>query len=260
VPFDGADQVRRLAVARGRTRGACVTVVLLVSLVAGAFGPTSTGHDAEARHRIRTAAAPAETTTTPATTTTTPTGPVLTPYPTTTIVDWGNYHPSYNTVAQLYADSNDLVFIATVDPFVANDPGPGATFAPFDLTTATFLASPPTPPDIILGVPQGQPGDVPLLVGHTYLVFFGIDTSVGTEPQTCIVGGQRGLFDYDRATQTVTRTDANASSQIPRTLTLAQMTAEIRAAQAATPTDVGSSTDPEKWPPPPVCALSATGG
>jgi len=186
-------------------------------------------------------------------------GPVLTPFPTTTIVHWGNYEPSYDTVAQLYADSGRLVFIATVDPFVSNDPTPGATFAPFDLTTATFLSSPATPPNIILGIPQGQPGDVPIVVGRTYLVFFGIDYSVGTRPTTCVVGGQRGLFAYDAVTKTVTRTDGNAASRIPKTLTLAQMTAEVQSAEAATPTDIGSPSDPEKWPPPPICARSATG-
>jgi hypothetical protein len=173
---------------------------------------------------------------------------VLTPYPTTTIVHWGDYDPPYNTVAELYAGSDQLVFIATVDPLVANDQTPGTTFAPFDLRTAQFLSSPPTPPDIALGIPQGQPGDVPLVVGQRYLVFFAIDYSDDPAFKTCVVGGQRGLFDYDAATQTVTRTDDNAASQIPRTLSLAQMTAEVKAAAAAAPTDVGSASDPEKVP------------
>jgi hypothetical protein len=205
---------------------------------------------------------PSTTATAPTTTFPPDTGPVETPYPTTTIVNWGNYHPSYDTVAQLYADSGRLVFIATVDPFVSNDPTSGATFAPFDMTTATFLSSPATPPNIVLGIPQGQPGDVPLVVGNTYLVFFGIDYSVSTSPQTCIIGGQRGLFDYDAATQTLTRTDKSTTSQIPVTLSLSKMTAEVNAAAAATatPTDIGSSSDPEKWPPPPVCSSSATTG
>jgi hypothetical protein len=188
---------------------------------------------------------------------------VLTPYPTTTMVTWGDYHPPYNTVAELFADSDQLVFIATVDPLVADDPTPGAMFAPFDLTTAQFLSSPTTPPDIVLGLPQGQAGDVRLIVGHTYLVFFTIDYSGHGGPTVCTVGGQRGLFDYDAATQTVTRTDDNRASQIPRTLSLAEMRAQVKAAAATWATaeaHVGSAADPEKEPPPPVCALSATEG
>lgn len=188
---------------------------------------------------------------------------MLTPYPTTTIVSWGDYHPPYNTVAELYADTDQLVFIAKIDPLVENDPTPGATLAPFDLTTAQFLSSPATPPDLILGLPQGQPGDVRLIVGQTYLVFFTIDYSVDLRPKMCTVGGQRGLFDYEAATETITRTDDNAASQIPRTLSLAEMRAEVKAAAtawAAAEAGVGSATDPEKEPPAPVCALSATEG
>ena len=153
---------------------------------------------------------------------------MLTPYPTTTIVHGGDYHPPYDTVAQLYADTDHLVFIAKIDPLVENDPTSGATFAPFDLTTAQFLSSPATPPDMILGLPQGQPGDVRLIVGRSYLVFFTIDYSVDLRPTMCTVGGQRGLFDYDAATQTVTRTDDNAASQIPRTLSLSEMRVEVK--------------------------------
>lgn len=240
-------------------RASLVAVVVVVAFMTTACG----SNPPVARSAVGatvTTATPRVTTTTVPGSATTGSGPVLTPYPTTTIVHWGAYHPPYDTVAELYADSDELVFIATVDPFVANDPTPGATFAPFDLTTAQFLSSPPTPPEISLGIPQGQPGDVPLEVGHRYLVFFAIDYSDEPGWTTCIVGGQRGLFDYDTATQSVTRTDDNAASQIPCTLSLALMTAEVKAAAAAAPTDVGSASDPEKEPPAPVCAPSATEG
>jgi hypothetical protein len=230
-----------------------------VALVTAACAASPPVGQSARRPTVTTSAPRASTTTLPGSATT-DSGPVLTPYPTTTIVNWGDYQPPYNTVAELYADSDHLVFIATVDPLVANDPTPGATFAPFDLSTAQFLSSPPTPPEISLGIPQDQPGDIPLVVGHRYLVFFAIDYSNEPAWKTCTVGGRRGLFDYDAATQTITRTDDDAASQIPRTLSLAQMTAEVKAAAAAAPTDVGSASDPEKWPPAPVCALSATEG
>jgi hypothetical protein len=228
-------------------------------VVAGALLLTACGSSPSDK-----AAAAASTATTGAGTTlpTPDSDPVLTPNPTTTIVHWGDYHPSYNTVAQLYGGSAGLVFIAKVGPFEANDPTPGATFAPFDMATATYLASPYTPPDILIGIPQGRPGDVRLVVGATYLVFFAIDYSDDPRTTTCIAGGQRGLFDYDPTTRTVTRTDHNTASLIPRTLTVAQITAQVRAAQTAAraaDADLGSPSDPEKWPPPPVCALSATG-
>ena len=249
--------MRCFAVAHGTTPGATASAVLLVALCGGACGSNVPGHAGKVRDAVGTTSVSADPSTIATTTVTTGSGPVLTPYPTTTIVNWGRYSPSYDTIAQLFADS-DSVFIATVDPFVADDPTPGTTFAPFDLSTSRYLFSPPTPPEIIPGIPQGQPGDTPVTVGHRYLIFFGVDYSDDLVPKTCIVGGQRGLFDYNSVAGTVTRTDGNTASHIPKTLTLAQMTAEIRVAQAATATNVGSSSDPEKWPPPPVCALSAT--
>lgn len=231
--------------------------IVSVTLLTAACGSDLRGSHSGVR-RAATTTAPRATTTVPGSAMT-DSGPVLTPYPTTTIVDWGDYRPPYDTVAELYADS-EFVFIATVDHFVADDTIPGATFAPFDVDTAQFLSSPATPPEIALGVPEGGPGDVPLVVGQRYLVFFAIDYSNDPKTTTCIVGGQRGLFDYDAATQTVTRTDDNGASEIPRTLSLAQMTAEVKAAAAAAPTDVGSASDPEKVPFPPVCARSATEG
>ena len=95
-----------------------------------------------------------------------------------------------------------------MDSFVRNDPTPGAVFAPFDTSTSQALHDPPTFPDMILGLPQGKPGDVRVVVGHTYLVFFTIDFSDDLRPTMCTVGGQRGLFAYDGATQVVTRTAA----------------------------------------------------
>jgi hypothetical protein len=239
------------------TRRTTMLAVLSIALWVSACGSSVPG-------ALRGPRATGDTTSLPTASSTTAPGsasddqPIETPYPTTTIVDWGNYAPSYNTIEQLYADSH-YVFIATVGPLVQNDPAPGDTFAPFVVPTATFLASPATPPtNIALGIPQGQTGDVPLVVGHTYLIFFGIDYSDSPTVKTCIIGGQRGLFDYDATTQTVTRTDSNTSSSIPMTLTLAQMTSDIQSAEAAAPTDVGSASDPQKVPYPPVCALSAT--
>lgn len=71
----------------------------------------------------------------------------------------------------------------------------------------------------------------------------------GDGETSSIVGGARGLFVYDAATRTVRRV-ATVSSQIPTTLTLAPVIAQLPNPNVLVP---------EAEPPPPVCSPFVTG-
>jgi hypothetical protein len=183
-----------------------------------------------------------------ATTTTSP-PPVLNPAPPeTTIINPDTYRPSYDTIASLYADSG-LAFIATVEP-LQSDPTQG-TYEAFPLTKIWVVGYTGTLARVDdFDLPQGQPGDVPLVVGRTYLIFYGTDSTAGYS--NCIIGGLRGIFDYDSATGIVTRIDHNAGSRIPPSQPIGQIAAQLEAF------DDGPR-PPLDSPSPPLCSPSVTG-
>jgi hypothetical protein len=165
----------------------------------------------------------------------------------TTIIDPNNYHPNYDTIAGL-ASTSTTVFIGTVQPLVQN-PGDGGTVAPFVVNQLLLGVVPRS--DAEPDITQGGPNDVSVVVGQQYLVFWGVDSSESpTKVTTCIVGGARGLFSYNAATNTVSRTDNSGTSQIPMTLTLAQVVASLPNPNVQVPTPV---------PSPPVCSPAVTG-
>jgi hypothetical protein len=161
----------------------------------------------------------------------------------TTIIDPSTYHPSYDTIASLASDSTE-VFIGTGRP-LSQDPTDGGTVASF--TVDRSLLGRPLDTIAYPEIPEGRPGDLPVEVGQKYLVFW--STGNGPGETSCIVGGARGLFTYNAATRTVRRV-ATSPSQIPTSLTLSQI-----AAQLPDPNDPV----PEVEPPPPICSPSVTG-
>jgi hypothetical protein len=184
-----------------------------------------------------------------ATTTTSPPG-VYNPTTPTTIIDPNTYRPSYDTVSSLFADSG-LAFVATVEPF-QSDPTEG-TYEAFSLNNIWIIDYSGTLARIpAFDLPQGQPGDVPLVVGQTYLIFYGTDS---TDNTNCVVGGLRGIFDYNKVTGIVTRMDQNEASQIPSSLPIGQIAAQLQADVAAE----GVSRTPVDVPSPPICAPAVTG-
>ncbi|MGH9016359.1 MAG: hypothetical protein ACRDY1_01305 [Acidimicrobiales bacterium] len=169
--------------------------------------------------------------------------------PATTIIDPNTYHPSYNTIPELFADS-EMAFVATVQPF-AHDPTMG-TYEAFNASSIWGIATQGTPARVPeFDLPQGRPGDVPLVVGQTYLIFYGSDST----DTTCVVGGLRGIFRYNKATGIVTRIDDNTASRIPMTLPIGQIAAQLQAVLSAD----GQSRVPVDVPSPPVCSRSTTG-
>jgi hypothetical protein len=180
-----------------------------------------------------------------ATTTTTP-PPVYDPTIPTTIIDPNTYHPAYDTISSLFDDAM-VAFVATVEPF-QHDASEG-TYEAFDLNSIWVLDYWGTLDRIpAFDLPQGQPGDVALVVGRTYLIFYATDP---TDGDACVVGGLRGVFGYDPATGMVARLDHDGDSEIPRSLPIGQVAAQLEA-----DTDVPP---PEDVPSPPVCSPAVTG-
>jgi hypothetical protein len=161
----------------------------------------------------------------------------------TTIIDPSTYRPTYDTIDALAADSTE-VFIGTARP-LSQDPSDGGTVSSF--TVDQSILGRPLDTLAYPEIPAGQPGDLPVVVGQQYLVFW--SSGNGDGETSCIVGGARGLFTYNAATRTVRRV-ATSTSPIPTTLTLSQVIAELPNPDVPVP---------EAEPPPPVCSPSVTG-
>jgi hypothetical protein len=214
---------------------------LTVAVAAAACGSSLPGTSAQAR----SAGAPPTLTTpstSPTTASSTTTAPCIAPDGCTTISP-NTYHPSYDSIPALASDAA-AVFIGTALP-LRQDGTSGGTFVPFSVDQLLYGEIPRTYPEPPIS--QGDPGDVPVVVGNQYLVFWTIDSNGPLH--TCVVGGTRGIFDYDARTQTVTRI-ATGASQIPTTLTLSQLTALLPNPNVPTPARV---------PSPPFCSPSVTG-
>jgi hypothetical protein len=184
--------------------------------------------------------------------TTTTIGPPSTntpPVPVPTIViDPDTYRPSYDTIDSLFADSG-LVFVATAQP-LQSDPSDGE-YEAFPLNQVWIVDALGTPPRVTdLDLPQGRPGDVPLVVGRTYLIFYGTDATANYA--NCVVGGLRGIFNYDAVTGMVSRIDTNARSQIPETQPIGQLAADLLAYSSMNGRPMDS-------PSPPICSRAVTG-
>ena len=176
--------------------------------------------------------------------TTSTTGPAENVNPPTTIIDYGTYAPSYDTIGELVHDS-EWVFVGTLMPRTQQVAdwypiSPGESLAGTELRQE-------------VGVSSAEVAAAHMTVGQQYLVFYGIDNANNADNGNCVVGGTRGVFAVDPATEIVTRLDDNPSSSIPRTQTLAAVQAEISDYQAHQSPPLVLSNSP------PVCAASATG-
>jgi hypothetical protein len=174
----------------------------------------------------------------------TPSTPVTGPTalnPPTTIVQYPNpYAPSYDTLESLAADAS-FVVLAKVEPEIPTNP-PGYPLDDY------LLLGGQDGPDIGISVQEFQAAH--LTVGNSYVFFYAFDPVDKTD---CIVGGVRGVLAYDPSTQTVTRIDNNAASQIPQQQTLTQFKAALTSAENVIEggTEVGNL--------PPMCLPAATG-
>jgi hypothetical protein len=159
--------------------------------------------------------------------------------PPDTIVHYPNpYAPSYETLDSLFSDASSIV-LATVEPRETSTQN-----YPL-LVVQSFLAQARTSMSIS---PQEFAAAV-LRVGDTYVFFYAVDPVDSTD---CVVGGVRGVFDYDPSTQIASRIGQSHSSEIPETQTLAQFGTALTAAQ----NDVSGQSIPNS---PPICSPSATG-
>jgi hypothetical protein len=166
-----------------------------------------------------------------------------------------NYTKSYESVFGLAADTKVAV-IATARS-VARDPTTRRT-RPDSLVTMAVDR-------VLLGKPGGritvyeaggQPGEVvegqvPIRVGHTYLMLLGIGPRPG---QYFVLHGSTGLFSYDSKTQVATRLDPSAT-WIPRTVGLDLAEAFLGTSIAAPPTPKPLA--PLAGACPPGCSLPA---
>jgi hypothetical protein len=216
-----------------------VLIVAFLAIVACGCGKINAGASPQGLDATSTS-----TTSVLITTTTTSSPPaVMNPTVQTTNIDPNSFHPSYGTVASLAADSTE-VFIGTARP-LSQDPTDGGIVASFSV--ARSLLGHPLDTFPYPEIPEGQPGDLPVVVGQNYLVFWSAGNGQGET--SCIVGGARGLFTYNAATQIVRRV-ATSPSQIPTSLTLSQVTAQLPDPSVPVP---------EVEPPPPICSPSVTG-
>jgi hypothetical protein len=161
----------------------------------------------------------------------------------TVIVQWPNpYDPGYNSIGQLVQDST-FVVLGTLGAAI---PQPdGSQVDPINVQTSYGY----TDPRVELGISSAEFDAANLSVGGTYIFFYASDPVDNID---CIAGGVRGVMAYDASTDTVTRLDQNANSQIPQSQTLEQFIVEVQAAQQAI------SSQPETNLPP-MCSASATG-
>lgn len=150
------------------------------------------------------------------------------------------YQPSYDTIARLAQDST-FAFVGTV----------GSLSSDGEYYYLTIIS--PFHGDYRMSqifVPKEYITVAHLTAGGIYVFFF----ANMADGETCIVGGPRGVFDYNPTTKIVTRIAAAPGSQVPLTETLSQLVSAVQASEPAT-----APVDPAQVPPPPVCDASATG-
>jgi hypothetical protein len=226
--------VRASTTPRGATR-----IALLSGLVAwSGLTAAACGTSPKVPVSERSPSPPASTTRRPASITTTPTPTAATPS------TGRGSHASldnlrYETIAAL---SDDSAFVV-----IGRLRAENADLGGYPMEVVQSLGT--TEPRIPIGVTTHEFTAANLSVGGTYVFFYGIDP---IDKTTCIVGGVRGVFAFDPASQSVTRLDADANSEIPASQTLVQFERSLAAAERqAFSQPVGASK--------PVCAPSATG-
>jgi len=207
---------------------ASVTVVLLLGLTLGACGggrPTASPVTSRPSVTAGGSVTPV-------------TGPAGVNPPDTVIHYPNPYAPSYDTLDALVSDASFIV-LATVEPQEsATQNYPLQIQQSFGSEARTSMS-----------ISAEELAAAHLSVGQTYVFFYAVDPVDGTD---CIVGGVRGVFDYNSSTHIVTRIDQSRTSQIPSTQTLTQFgTALETAAKAVSRSSIANL--------PPVCRASATG-
>jgi len=167
------------------------------------------------------------------------TGPSGVTIPTTIVRYPDPYTPNYDTVASLVHDSTFIV-VASVGPYDGSTTG-----YPLEIQGDLGFNNPRTP----LGLTPTEYNAANLKVGSDYVFFYGVDR---VDDATCIVGGVRGVFSYDSATQLVRTMTQRARSQIPASQSLSQLQSDVDSeeqVESAQPVANG----------PPLCSDSATG-
>jgi hypothetical protein len=163
------------------------------------------------------------------------------------------YATIYTSIPELLA-ATKVAVVATARSVAPDRSSSGSH--PSSLVTMevrTVLRGNPTH-QIVVFEYGGQPGEVvsgqvPLAVGHTYLLLLGVD---GTTGHYVVLDGVTGLFSYDAATQVATRLDP-AATWIPQSISLNLAEAQLRTPAPPIPT-------PKVLPPiagacPPGCTL-----
>lgn len=183
------------------------------------------------------------TTTTTATTipSTSDTGSVIVNPPTTIVTYPHPYKPAYDTPQSLV---NDSLFILAATLGSEGSYG-GAEEYPLNVKTVFSY----TEVRMFVAVAEEEVEAVHLTVGGEYLLFYAADT---TDRMTCIVGGVRGVFQFDAQAQTVTRISTNSDSMIPKTQSVKAFSAALAAA-----VKVAASRELQNSPP--TCLPAATG-
>lgn len=174
------------------------------------------------------------------------------------------HRPQIKHITVEYAKSYDSIFVLLADTKVAVI----ATAKSVALDPTTRRSSPDSlvtmdVDKVLLGKPGvritvyeagGQPGEVvqgqvPIRVGHSYLMLLGVGPRLG---QYFVLHGITGLFSYDSKTQVATRLDRSAT-WIPRTV-------DLSLAESILGTPIASSPAPKPLAPlagacPPGCSL-----
>jgi hypothetical protein len=156
------------------------------------------------------------------------------------------YNPGYTTIAQLVKDSTFIVMGTVGDPVTGPTQG-GGTVEVYPINVERSFGT--YPPRMAIGLSSAEFKAGSLAVGGTYLFFWASDPVDNT---FCVVGGVRGMFAYDSASDTVTTVADNSASQIPQSQTLEQFNSAVLAAETQLQSQPLTN-------PPPTCSASATG-
>lgn len=182
--------------------------------------------------------------------TSTPTSPVTGPPPvsqTTINVTYPSpYNPGYTSMDQLVADSTFIV-LGTLGPPTTEPGASGSTITYYPINLQQSFSE--VAPRNTLTVGSAEFSAANLSVGGTYVFFWANDQ---VDKTVCIVGGVRGVMAYNSATDTVTRLDNSANSQIPKSQTLEQFESSVQNALNLLRTQPVQNSSP-------MCSPSATG-
>jgi hypothetical protein len=174
-----------------------------------------------------------------------------------------DYTKHYNSIDDLLADTKLLV-IATARSVTADHSAPPTR--PLSLVTMDVddVVRGNAGPRIVVSEIGGQPGvvvngQVPIEVGHTYLLCLGLNRQTG---RFYVLNGVTGLFSFDTATETATRLDPSAT-WIPQSVSLFLVRSYLetlaRNGQGPEPTPTSSTTSTTSTTTPPVSGACPPG-